>query len=64
MVQDFCPLQIKITQCPGRFRLNTLDGTKRCVLTERSVIIVVHAGQLMPKIPKDEVLQTESNAML
>ena len=22
LVQDICPLQIKITQCPGGFRLN------------------------------------------
>ena len=24
LVQDFCPLKIKITQCPGGFRLNVL----------------------------------------
>ena len=24
LVQDFCPLKIKITQCPGEFRLNIL----------------------------------------
>ena len=23
LVQDFCPPKIKITQCPGRFRLNS-----------------------------------------
>ena len=22
LVRDFCPLKIKITQCPGEFRLN------------------------------------------
>ena len=26
MVQDFCPLQIKITQCPGGFRLKVLGS--------------------------------------
>ena len=24
LVQDFCPLKIKITQCPGGFRLNVI----------------------------------------
>ena len=24
LVQDFCPLKIKITQCPGGFRLKSL----------------------------------------
>ena len=27
LVQDFCSLKIKFTQCPGGFRLNTLDNT-------------------------------------
>ena len=26
LVQDFCPLQIKITQCPGGFRLKVLGS--------------------------------------